>query len=145
MADTFAKKELQKKRAKKKLDKAEKKEERKSTNNKGKTLEEMTVYLDEWGNFTDVPPEKQNRTKVDASSISLLPGKTIEVDIEYTGVVSSFFTDKAYGFISEDKTRANIFVHSNQLMEAINQNDKVIFEKERTPKGFAAVNVRKIK
>lgn len=144
MADTFGKKTLQQKRAKKKQDKLERREDRKTNNNKGKSLEEMITYLDEYGNFTDVPPDKQKRKKINSKDIQLGAAPVAE-EKELTGRVATFFTDKAYGFITEDKTGANIFVHSNNLLEAINENDRVTYEKEKTPKGYAAINVKKIK
>jgi len=147
MADSFAKKEKDKKRAKKKQDKAEKREERKTNNNKGKSLDDMIVYLDEYGNFTNVPPDQQNRKKINAEDIQIGVAPTAEEDeeLESTGVISLFFSDKGYGFITEDKTRANIFVHSNNLMEPVKEKDKVSFKKEMTPRGAAAIEVRKIK
>lgn len=144
MADTFGKKALQQKKAKKKQDKLERKEERKSNNDKGKSLEDMTVYLDEYGNLTDVPPDQQKRKKVNLEDIQLGAAPILEQK-EFTGVVSLFFPDKAYGFITEDNSRESIFVHSNKMMEPIVEKDKVVFEKEKTPKGFSAVNVRKVK
>ncbi len=144
MADTFSKKELQKKKAKKKQDKLERKEERKANNNKGKSLEDMIVYLDEDGNFTNVPPDKQKRTTINAEDIQTRVVSTPEPK-EHTGSLALFFADKAYGFITEDRTQANIFVHSNNMMEPIKEKDRVTYEKERTPKGYAAINVRKIK
>jgi hypothetical protein len=38
------------------LDKAQRKEERKNNNNKGKALEDMLAYLDENGNLSTTPP-----------------------------------------------------------------------------------------
>lgn len=145
MADTFAKKELQKKRAKKKEDKAQKREERKSNNTKGKGLEDMIVYLDEYGNFTDIPPDKQIKRKTSADELQ--PSNTQKAGAQqkiFTGIVTSFMFDKGYGFIAEDKTRTSIFVHANMLTETININDKVSYEKEKTPKGYNAINVKKI-
>lgn len=144
MADTFNKKALQQKRAKKKQDKLERREDRKTHNNKGKSLEEMTVYLDEHGNITDVPPDKQKRKKINAQDIQLGAAPIIE-EKEFTGTVSLFFTEKAYGFITEDKTQETIFVHNNNFLETIHEKDRVSFEKEKTPKGYAAINVKKLK
>ena len=143
MADTFNKKALQQKRAKKKQDKRERKEDRKLNNDKGKSLEDMMVYLDENGNFTDVPPDKQKRKKINAEDMQLGAAPQME-DKEYTGTVSLFFTEKAYGFITEDNTRESIFVHGNNMQGPMKENDKVSFEKEKTPKGYAAINVKKI-
>lgn len=144
MADTFGKKALQQKRAKKKQDKQERKEERKANNNKGKSLEEMTVYLDEYGNLTDVPPDLQKRKKINVADIQL-GAAPVHTQTEFTGVVALFFSEKGYGFITEDGSRENIFVHSNKLTEPIVEKDRVSFEKEKTPKGFAATNVKKLK
>jgi CspA family cold shock protein len=142
MADTFSKKALQQKRAKKQKDKLERREERKTNNDKGKSLEEMTVYLDEYGNLTDVHPDNQKRKKLSVNDIQL---GAAPIEKDYAGTISLFFTDKGYGFITEDKSRETIFLHSNKLMETITEKDRVTFEKEKTPKGYAAVNVRKIK
>lgn len=144
MADTFNKKALQQKRAKKKQDKQERKEERKTNNNKGKSLEEMMVYLDEFGNITDVPPHKQNRVKVKLEDIQL-GAAPIVVEKEFTGVLSSFNIEKAFGFIIEDKSKESLFVHVNNFLEPITEKDRVSFEKERTPKGYAAIHVKKLK
>ena len=145
MADTFAKKERQKKKAKKKIDKAERREERKTNNNKGKSLEEMTVYLDEFGNFTDVHPDKQVKKKINAKDIQLGAANVVDTNQEYTGTVALPFTDKNYGFITDDETRENIFVHNNNFLEIIIEKDRVVYRKEKTPKGYAAISVKKIK
>ncbi len=144
MGDTFAKKALQQKKAKKKQDKLERREERKSNNNKGKGMEEMIVYLDENGNFTDVPPDKQKRQKIEASDIQL-GAQPLPQDKVYSGTVTMFNTEKAYGFITEDDSGVSVFVHSNDFLEPIAENDRVSYEKQRTPKGYAATQVKKIK
>ncbi len=142
MAESFAKKEKEKKRAKKRQDKEEKKEERKAQNQKGKSLEEMTAYLDDNGNLTDIPPDKQVRKKV-IPDHQILSHERSNEPSEATGVLSLFFQDKGYGFITEDKTRANIFVHINKLLGEVNVNDAVTFKKERTVRGDQAYDVRK--
>ena len=144
MADTFNKKALQQKRAKKKQDKRERREERKEHNDKGKSLDEMIVYLDEFGNLTDIPPDKQKRKKINIEDIQL-GAAPVEEQTEFTGMISLFFDDKAYGFITEDNSRETVFVHANNLTESVTEKDRVAYEKEKTPKGYAAINVRKIK
>ena len=54
MADSYSKKENIKKKEKKREEKRLQREERKTNNNKGKSLEDMIVYVDVLGNFTDV-------------------------------------------------------------------------------------------
>jgi cold shock CspA family protein len=55
-----------------------------------------------------------------------------------------FNAAKGYGFIKDDASQDSIFVHSNSLSVILKDNDKVTFETERTVKGLAAVNVKKI-
>ncbi|HSD13650.1 MAG TPA: hypothetical protein VLB74_03300 [Flavobacterium sp.] len=57
MADSFFKKEKNKKRVLKKKVKDQKKEDRKVNNNKGKGFDSMIAYVDENGNLTSTPPE----------------------------------------------------------------------------------------
>ena len=144
MAETFNKKALRQKKDKRKQDKIAKKEERKLNNNKGKSFDEMIMYVDENGNVTNIPPDKQHRIKIKAEEIQL--GATrIPEQREFTGMVTLYMADKGYGFITEDETRNTVFLHSNKLEEMIKEKDRVSYEKERTPKGYAALNIRKIK
>ncbi|MDZ4714834.1 MAG: cold-shock protein [Cytophagales bacterium] len=54
--NAFIKKQKEAIKRKKKLEKAEKKKERKE-NSKGGDLENMLVYVDEYGNFSTEPPK----------------------------------------------------------------------------------------
>ncbi len=143
MADTFKKKSLEQKRAKKKQDKLERKSERKTNNNKGKSLDDMITYIDENGDWTNVPPSMQNRKKINAEDIPLESTMILE-NKEYVGTIDLFFSDKAYGFIAEENSVERIFVHSKSLVDKAQVNDKVSYQKEKTPKGFVAINVKKI-
>lgn len=133
MADSFSKKEQNKKRAKKKLDKQAKREDRKVNNNKGKTLEEMFVYVDSNGSLTDVPPHLQENKVV----VKIDPNEV------FTGRVS-FFSEKGYGFIVEEHLSEDIFFHSDQVLEPVTKNDKVNFVKQNTSKGIRAIKIKKI-
>jgi len=143
MADTFAKKELQKKRAKKKQEKLERREERKAVNNKGKSFEDMLVYLDEDGNLTDIHPDKQIKGRPEENKPRSTSTSNVEAMI-FTGTITQFFDDKNYGFISEDKTKANVFIHGNSLKEKLTIRDRVSYKKEKTEKGYSAFEVTKI-
>ena len=144
MSETFSKKEKEKKRAKNKQDKAQKMRERKESNSKGKSLEDMMAYLDENGNITSVPPDPAKRKEIDLESIQLGAAKNdVNEDPIRKGVVSFFNDAKGYGFIIDSATRENVFVHSNNLLQPVKEKDKVVFETERTPKGMSAVRVKK--
>ncbi|HEY9533978.1 MAG TPA: cold-shock protein [Mucilaginibacter sp.] len=60
------------------------------------------------------------------------------------GTVKFFNNQKGFGFISQDDTKAEIFVHSTGLIDEIRENDKVSYDVENGRKGLNAVNVKVI-
>lgn len=60
----------------------------------------------------------------------------------YTGVVKFFNETKGFGFIKEDGSNKEIFVHVSGLVNKIRENDKVTFEIQEGKKGPNAVNVK---
>jgi len=144
MSETFAKKEKEKKKAKEKQDKAQKMKERKSNNNKGKSLEDMMAYLDEDGNITNTPPDIRKKKDINIEDIQLGAAKNIPEDPNRTGIVAFFNEAKGYGFITDNVTKENVFVHINQLSGPLKEREKVTFERERTAKGYSAINVKKV-
>jgi CspA family cold shock protein len=58
-----------------------------------------------------------------------------------TGTVKFFNESKGFGFIKDDKTQKEYFVHSTGLKENIRENDVVNFDLEEGRKGLNAVNV----
>ena len=59
------------------------------------------------------------------------------------GTVKFFNETKGFGFISPAEGGQDIFVHSSGLnTKMIRENDKVVFNVEKSEKGLNAVNVR---
>src|SRR5258708_40232548 len=121
--ETFSKKEKEKKRAKKRQDKAEKMEERKANAKKGKSLDEMMAYLDENGNLSSTPPDPRKKKVFNPEDMQMGAAKREEEqpDAVREGIVSFFNDSKGYGFIKDLKTQESIFVHVNQLTEPIKE------------------------
>ena len=61
-----------------------------------------------------------------------------------TGIVKFYDATKRFGFIKEDGTDDEHFVHSTGLIDEIQENDKVEFELKEGNKGLNAVNVKVI-
>ena len=59
-----------------------------------------------------------------------------------TGTVKFFNDTKGYGFIKEDETDTEYFVHVSGLVDEISENDKVTFDLEEGRKGLNATNVK---
>ncbi|MDC8107094.1 cold shock domain-containing protein [Chryseobacterium sp. PTM-20240506] len=142
MADSFSKKENFKKKIQKQKEKALRREERKTNNNKGKGLDEMLTYVDSYGRLTSTPPEETQEINLDDIQLGAAP--IPEEEIRKSGIIT-FFSEKGYGFITEDKTKENVFFHSNNCAEPVKKGNKVSFEKERSPKGFSAIDIQLIK
>ncbi len=144
--ESYSKKEKEKKRLKKRQEKQAKREERKAQP-KASGLEDMISYVDEYGNPTDTPPDPANKNVIEAEDIELgVPKREKEdkVDAVRHGKVEFFNHDKGFGFIKEDDTDENYFVHVSSLTEEIDENDKVSFELEKGLKGMNAVRVNKV-
>ncbi|TVQ91620.1 MAG: cold shock domain-containing protein [Bacteroidetes bacterium] len=60
-----------------------------------------------------------------------------------TGTVKFFNEKKGYGFILDDKSEKDVFVHHSGLIDKIANDDKVEFELAEDEKGQKAINVRK--
>jgi len=143
--ETFNKKEKEKKRLKKRQDKAAKREERKS-NPKPTSFEDMIVYVDEYGQLTDTPPDPSKKIKIKAEDIEIgIPKKEKEeIDPVRNGKVEFFNSEKGFGFIKEDGSNEKFFVHVSSLTDEIEEGEKVSFELEQGLKGLNAVRVKKI-
>ncbi|PWS33856.1 cold-shock protein [Pedobacter paludis] len=59
-----------------------------------------------------------------------------------TGTVKFFNETKGFGFIIDDSSSEQIFVHVSGLKDQIKEGDKVEFDTENGKKGINATNVK---
>jgi cold shock CspA family protein len=143
--ETFGKKEVRKKNDKKRKDKEQKRAKKKSEGKKS-NFDDMIAYVDEFGMITSTPPDPDKK-KIDVvvESIELKITKNnpqSSPDFVRKGVVSIFNKSKGYGFIRDLSSNQSVFVHVNNLVETIKENDVVIFEIGKGAKGPAAMKVK---
>lgn len=140
---TFRKKELADKRLKKRKDKAAKRLERKDQSSSG--LDDMIAYVDENGVISSTPPDPTKKKKeLKASDIEIgVPKREDEkFDPIRKGILVFFNDSKGYGFIKDSEDQEKYFVHINNMIDDIIENNKVIFEIEKGQKGLTAVRVK---
>ncbi|MCD6180054.1 MAG: cold shock domain-containing protein [Bacteroidales bacterium] len=146
--ETFNKKEVRNKKEKKRKEKAAKRLARKEGEKKS-SLEDMMAYVDENGMITSTPPDPTIKKKViKAENIEIgIPKRdaATEMDVVRKGVVTFFNDSKGFGFIKDSETHESVFVHVNNLLEEIKENNIVSFEVEMGQKGPIAVKVKLFK
>lgn len=60
----------------------------------------------------------------------------------FNGTVKFFNETKGFGFVVENSTKEEIFVHVTGLIDNIREGDRVTFNTERGKKGMNAVDVK---
>jgi len=147
---TFNKSEKEKKRLKKREEKRKKMEARKTEKEQNDGSESIPfAYVDQFGNLTDTPPDPADKIKVKAKNIVLGVPKKEDMDEEEfdpirKGKVSFYDNSKGFGFIIDIEDQEKYFCHVSNLIDAIEENDKVQFELEKGPRGLNAVRVKLI-
>ncbi len=127
---TFNKKERAKKKQQKKKEKQERREINKSNNNKGKSMEEMFAYVDEFGNISDTPPTQVYKFKEE----DLL--RPVESEDEFLfGKVSYYNETGNYGFIRDNETRETVYFNDKLAGMVLTLNQKVKYKYTRTKQG----------
>jgi CspA family cold shock protein len=61
-----------------------------------------------------------------------------------TGKIKFFNETKGFGFVKDDQTDQEFFVHVSGLKQPVKQNDEVEFEVSEGKKGLMATNVKLI-
>ncbi|RZS96605.1 cold-shock protein [Cecembia calidifontis] len=61
-----------------------------------------------------------------------------------TGTVKFYNDAKGFGFIIDDESQSDIFVHATGLVDKVAQNDKVTYDVKDGKKGPNAINVKKV-
>ncbi len=145
--ETFNKKEVKNKKEKKRKDKANKRLIKKEAGKKN-SFDDMIAYVDEFGKITSTPPDPTKKEIVIAENIELGATKTNSSqgnDYIRKGVVTFFNESKGYGFIRDMDSKQSVFVHANNLLEIVKENNVVSYEIGKGPKGPTALKVKLFK
>ncbi|MDR1198868.1 MAG: cold shock domain-containing protein [Prevotellaceae bacterium] len=144
MANSFNKKELEKRKEQKRKEKQQRKEERKAGGSK--SFEDMIAYVDENGVIIDTPPDPDKKQEVDMDNIAVsIPKKEDVEETVLNGRVEYFNRDKGYGFIKNLSGTEKYFFHISNAPTNIVEGNMVTFELERGERGMNAVKVVLIK
>lgn len=141
--ETFNKKEVRKKQEKKRKDKELKRAKKKSEGGKS-TFDDMIAYVDEYGKISSIPPNSDNKIVIDAASIELKITKNKPDTVSnylQKGIVTFFNHSKGYGFIRDLGSNKSVFVHKDNLLEPVREDNVVVYEMNKGPKGYTAINV----
>ena len=142
--ETFNKKEVRNKKEKKRKEKEQKKLKKKEYGTKS-SFDDMIAYVDEFGKLSSTPPDPSKKMVVIAENIELGATKDDSAqksDYIRKGVVTFFNDSKGYGFIRDMETKQSVFVHANNLLDQIKENNIVSFEIGKGPKGPTAIKVK---
>jgi len=143
MANSFNKRELEKKREQKRKDKQHRKEERKVGGSK--SFDEMIAYVDENGMITNTPPDLDKKKEMDLDQIAVSTPKREELEeIVLKGQVEYFNSGKGYGFIKNLSGEDKYFFHISNAPVNISEGDMVTFDLRRGEKGMNAVKITHI-
>ena len=146
--ETFHKKEVRSKKEKKRKEKEAKKLARKESSSGG-GLDAVMAYVDENGQLSDTPPDPNKKkvvNKLEDSIISTPKQENVSMeDSVRKGTVTFFNDSKGFGFIKDSETQESVFVHVNNILEDITENNVVSFEVEMGQKGPIAVQVKLVR
>jgi cold shock CspA family protein len=145
--ETFGKKEVRNRKEKRRKEKELKRAKKKSEGG-SRSFNDMIAYVDEFGMITSTPPDPDKKTVIVAENIELKITKNkpeAAPNFVRKGVVTFFNESKGFGFIRDLASNQRVFVHANSLLEPVKENDVVIFETGKGPKGPHAMKVKLFK
>ena len=134
MADSFGKKEREKKKARKKKDKEQRKAERKS---EGKQTE-VFMYVDAYGNFTETKPEF---VEADLEDVGQMNNSGASAKPKLSGTVKFVDPEKRFGFIQTNGKWGDVYFNLPEGVDQIPAGTKVHFDIEKTEKGARATDL----
>ena len=138
---SYNKRDVEKKKHEKRLEKQKRKEERKAAGTS--SMDDMIAYVDENGVITNTPPDPFKKEEIDIENIIVSTPKKEDVEESEPskGRVEYFDRNKGYGFIKSATSVDKYFFHISSAPAGIEEGDKVTFELERGKKGMNAINI----
>src|SRR5690606_7201838 len=148
MAETFNKKERNKKKLQKRKEKELRRDEKRHEGPSSQSLDDMLAYVDENGNLSSTPPDLNKKQVFELEEIMISTPKAVAEDPDAlpTGKISYFDSSKGYGFINSSNNLDRIFVHVSQLADpsiTLNVGDKVVYKAIKGPRGLQAEMIQK--
>jgi len=140
---TFNKLEREKNKAKKREEKRKKMAARREAKARGEYKQDEFVYVDFNGNFTDTPPDPEEKEQISLESIVISPTKKDDVDPRVNGKVTFYDDEKGFGFIKNPLNHDSYFFHFSECPDTLTIGDNVEFELIRGEKGMNAVKIVK--
>lgn len=140
-SQSFGKRENEKKKQAKRLEKQKRKEERQAGG--PSSPDDMIAYVDEHGNITSTPPEERTKTEVKLEDVAIATPKKEETEPELLkGRVEHYNESKGYGFIKDLASTEKYFFHISSAPATIAEGNLVLFETERGTRGMNAVRIQ---
>jgi cold shock CspA family protein len=139
-SQSFGKRENEKKKQAKRLEKQKRKEERQAGGTS--SPDEMIAWVDEMGNIVDTPPEQRAKQEIKLEDVAISTPKKEESEPEpLKGRVEYFNAAKGYGFVKDLASTEKYFFHISAAPADIAEGNIVTFDLERGTRGLNAVGI----